>query len=112
ADKMNQHNKIVFSKTIKQSLWHPTNFVSGDPTEEIMLLKGKKGKDMILFGSASIASALIRSGMVDEYHLWIHPVILGRGKPIFHDLRNQIKLKLKDSVIFESGAVANYYSLQ
>jgi dihydrofolate reductase len=111
ADKMNQHNKIVLSKTIRQSLWHPTLFVSGNPTGEIRLLKEKTGKDMILFGSASVATALIRSGMADEYHLWIHPVILGSGKPIFKDLQNRIRMKLKDSVIFESGVVANYYEV-
>jgi dihydrofolate reductase len=48
--------------------------------------------------------------MVDEYHLWIHPVILGGGKPIFNNLQKQMKLKLKDSVSFESGVVANFYS--
>jgi dihydrofolate reductase len=110
ADKMNQHIKIIFSKTIKQSVWHHSIFDTSDPTEKIKLLKRKKGKDMILFGSASLASALIQSGIVDEYHLWIHPIILGRGTPIFHDLRNQIKLKLKDSVVFDSGVVTNYYS--
>jgi len=110
ADKMNEHSKFVFSKTFKHSLWNPSIFATGDPAEEIRLLKGKKGKDMILFGSASLVSALILSNMVDEYHLWIHPVILGRGNPIFHDIRNQIKLKLKDSVTFDSGVVANYYA--
>jgi dihydrofolate reductase len=46
---------------------------------------------------------------VDEYHLWIHPVILGRGKPFFHHLQKQMNLQLKDSVSFESGVVVNYY---
>ncbi|MEJ0083143.1 MAG: dihydrofolate reductase family protein [Puia sp.] len=63
--------------------------------EEIKRLKEQEGKDMILFGSARLASAFIRSGMVDAYHLWIHPVILGRGKPIFNDLQKQMNLKLK-----------------
>jgi dihydrofolate reductase len=68
-----------------------------------------EGKDMILFGSARLASTLILSGVVDEYFLWIHPVILGTGKPIFHNLQEQMNLKLKDSVNFESGVIANYY---
>lgn len=109
ADKMNQHTKVVFSKTIKKSNWHHTIFAAADPTEEIKRLKELKGKDMILFGSSRLASALIQSGIVDEYYLWIHPVILGSGRPIFHHLKKKINLKLKDTVNFESGVVANYY---
>jgi dihydrofolate reductase len=109
ADKMNQHTKVVFSKTIKESIWHRTVFARGDSKEEIKMLKGQKGKDMILFGSASLASALILSGMVDEYDLWIHPVILGAGKSIFNHLQKQMNLRLKDSISFESGVLTNYY---
>jgi len=110
ADKMNQHKKIIFSKTIKKSIWQHSVFVTGDPKEEIKRLKEQEGKDMILFGSARLASTCILSGIVDEYHLWIHPVILGRGKPMFNHLQKQVNLKLKDSVSFESGVVANCYS--
>jgi dihydrofolate reductase len=95
ADKMNHHGSV---------------FATGDPKEEIKKLKKQEGKDMILFGSARLASMFIVSGMVDEYHLWIHPVILGRGKPIFNNLQKRMNLKLKDSVSFESGVVANLYS--
>jgi dihydrofolate reductase len=111
ADKMNHHTKIVFSKTKKQSLWHPSIFATGNPQEEIKLLKQQKGKDMILYGSGSLASTLILADIVDEYQLWIHPIILGSGKPIFKNLNKQINLKLKDSVSFESGVVTNYYTL-
>jgi dihydrofolate reductase len=109
ADKMNQHIKVVFSKTLKKSIWHRSVFATGDPREEIKRLKEREGKDMILFGSASLASTFILSGIVDEYHLWIHPVILGRGKPIFNRLQKRMNLKLKDSVTFECGVVTNYY---
>jgi dihydrofolate reductase len=110
ADKMNQHTKVVFSRTLNKSIWQPSVFATGDPKEEIKRLKEQEGKDMILFGSARLASIFILSGIVDEYHLWIHPVILGRGIPIFNHLPKRMNLKLKDSVSFESGVVANYYS--
>ena len=108
ADKMNQLTKVVFSKTKKI---HVASFrvCKRRSEEEIKQLKKQEGKDMILFGSASLAYRFIRSGIVDEYHLWIHPVILGSGKPIFYHLQKQMKLKLKDSVSFDSGVVANYY---
>ena len=112
ADKMNQHTKIVFSKTLKKSIWHHSVFATGDPTEEIKRLKEQEGKDMIVFGSARLAFTLIQSGIVDEYHLWIHPVVLGSGKPIFSHLQKKMKLNLKESVSFESGVVANYYGLK
>jgi dihydrofolate reductase len=110
ADKMNQHTKVVFSRTIKKSIWDHSVFASGDPKEEIKRLKEQEGKNMILFGSVRLASMFILSGIVDEYHLWIHPVILGRGKPFFDQLQKQMNLKLKDSMRFESGVVENYYT--
>jgi len=110
ADKMNQHTKVVFSKTLRKSIWHHSVFTTGDPKEEIKRLKELEGKDMILFGSARLASVLIMSGIVDEYHLWIHPVILGSGIPLFKHLQLRMNLKLKDSVGFESGVIANYYT--
>jgi dihydrofolate reductase len=110
ADKMNQHTKVVFSRTLKKSIWYRSVFATGDPIEEIKRLKEQEGKDMILFGSARLASLFILSGIVDAYHLWIHPVILGKGKLLFNHLQQQTNLKLNDSVIFESGVVANYYS--
>ncbi len=110
ADKMNQHTKVVFSKTIKKSIWPHSVFATGDPEEEIKQLKEQEGKDMILFGSARLASTFIQSGMVDEYHLWIHPVILGSGKSMFSHFHKPMNLTLKDSVRFESGVVANLYS--
>ena len=67
ADKMNQHTKVVFSKTLKKSIWHRSVFATGNPKDEIKQLKEQEGKDMILFGSASLASTFILSGMVDEY---------------------------------------------
>ena len=84
-------------------------FATGNPLEEINLLKQKKGKDMILYGSATLLSTIIRCNLADEYQLWIHPVILGRGNLLFKNFNNRMNLKLKDSFIFESGVVANSY---
>jgi dihydrofolate reductase len=109
ADIMNQHTKVVFSKKIQKSIWHRSVFATGDSNEEITRLKRQEGKDMILFGSASLASTFILSGVVDEYLLWIHPVILGSGKPLFNHPQKKMNLKLRDSMSFESGVVANYY---
>jgi dihydrofolate reductase len=109
ADRLNHHTKFVFSKTKAESIWHNSIFTSGDPREEIKVLKHQKGKDMILYGSATLLSTIIPCNLADEYQLWIHPVILGRGNLLFKNLGTRMKLKLKDSFIFESGVVANSY---
>jgi dihydrofolate reductase len=111
ADKLNRYTKVVFSGTGMDSIWENTVFAIRNPELEILSLKQQKGKDIILYGSGALVSALIQSGLVDEYLLWIHPVILGRGKPLFNKLNTRLNLKLKNSFLFDSGVVALRYSL-
>jgi dihydrofolate reductase len=103
AERMESHAKIVFSKTTNRSRWSNTRFISADIKHEIQSLKQKKGKDILLFGSSTLVSTCIRYRLVDEYRLWIHPVILGKGKPLFTTREDRIGMKLKGSILFESG---------
>ena len=109
ADKMSRHIKLVFSKTRTDSIWNNSRFAVRNPAEEIKRLKRLNGKDIILFGSSSLVSALIHSNQVDEYQLWIHPVILGSGTPLFRNLKYPLNLYLSGSVIFESGVMMLNY---
>lgn len=111
ADLMNGHVKVVFSKTRSGPGWNNSIFTIKAPEEVIKSLRQQKGKDIILYGSASIASSVIRCNLADEYRLWIHPVILGNGNPLFRNLRNRIKLKLTDAIEFESGVVVCSYKV-
>jgi dihydrofolate reductase len=111
ADLMNGHVKIVFSKTRSGPAWNNSIFAIKSPEEEIKRLRQQKGKDIILYGSGSIASTVIRCNLADEYRLWIHPIILGSGNPLFKNLKNRIKLKLTDAVTFESGVVVFSYEV-
>lgn len=113
ADKMNTYSKMVFSKTLENvewGKWNNARLVKDEIEKEISTLKRKPGKDMVIFGGANIVHALESLGLIDEYHLIVHPVILGSGKPLFdpenYKDRNHLKL-LK--TINNSGIVLLHY---
>jgi dihydrofolate reductase len=89
--------------------WADSAVASGDLTEEINRLKAEPGKDILAHGGASFAQSLARAGLVDEYHLVIHPVALGTGLPLFKDLANPIKLDLVSASTFDNGVAAHIY---
>ncbi|OLC62521.1 MAG: hypothetical protein AUH89_01170 [Ktedonobacter sp. 13_1_40CM_4_52_4] len=109
---MNTIPKIVFSKTLETvewGKWQNARLVKDDPAETIANLKQQPGRDMAIFGSGGLVSQLAQRGLVDEYQLRVHPVVLGSGKPFFKDLKEQMKLKLLDSRAFPSGVVVLSY---
>jgi dihydrofolate reductase len=98
-----EKKKIVFSNTILQVGWNAQLF-KGDIAEEINKLKAQPGKDMSV-GGANLAGTFIRLGLIDEYHLYFHPVILGSGKPMFPPLPGWINLDLVETRTFSSKVV-------
>jgi len=109
ARKMNDTPKVVFSKTLDNSLWKDTTLAKGDLVEEIMKLKSREGKDIIAYGGGTFVSALIKAGLVDEFHLFVNPVILGRGMTIFKSLDHMQNLALMTSKSFACGIVVLCY---
>jgi dihydrofolate reductase len=105
ADRMNSHRKIVFSGSSPAFMWNNTLFVHGNLKREVIQLKKKKGKEILLFGSNTLASSIIHGGLADEYRLWIHPVILGKGNPLFRNLKTKLNFRLSDSRVFDSGVL-------
>lgn len=102
--------KIVFSKTLKKEDWNNTTVISGSNlTEEVGKLKKQPGKDLVIFGSPSLAREFIDLGLIDEYQLSVSPVILGSGKTAFHDIMKKVKLKLLRSQILKSGVATLHY---
>ena len=71
----------------------------------------KPGKDIWLYGGASLITNFMKLGLVDEFRLSVHPVILGEGKPLFMDLQARVNLKLVDTKSFSSGVVQLIYHL-
>ncbi len=99
--------KIVFSKTLDQVGWN-SRLVRGNIADEVKKLKAQPGQNLSV-GGAELASTFMQLGLIDEYELYIHPVILGGGKPMFRPLHDKIDLQLVESRTFRSGVVLLRY---
>jgi len=100
--------KIVFSRTLKNLEWKTARLAKRDIKEEVLALSQEPGKD-ILAGSPSLIVTLTQLDLIDEYHLVIHPVVLGNGLTLFKNISNSIDLKLLKTKTFGSGALVVYY---
>jgi dihydrofolate reductase len=101
--------KVVFSKTLPKTKWDGTELAQRLLAEEINALKAEPGRDMIAFGGAGFASALIANNLVDEYQFYINPVALGDGLPIFRQRGKDSSLQLQEATGYACGiAVVRY----
>jgi dihydrofolate reductase len=100
-------HKIVFSKTLERVQDNAT-LNRGNIVDEVVRLKAQSGKDMSV-GGATIAASLSRHGLIDEYQLFVQPVILGGGTPMFQGSDDPIKLRLVETRTFRSGVVLLRY---
>ena len=110
AKKMIETPKIVFTKTLNKSEWSNTDIATGDLKDEITKLKSQSGGDIIVYGGASFDSSLIKENLIDEFYLFVNPVVLGTGKTIFKDLNEIRKFILIESIVFDSGIVLLHYA--
>jgi dihydrofolate reductase len=106
---MNNLPKIVFSTTMQSADWNNSRIVSDNIDDEVARLKKKPGKDLMIQGSASIVQQLTNLGLIDEYRLLIHPVVLGSGKPLFQNVEDRAKLELVDSKVYGNGVIGVKY---
>lgn len=104
-DKMNNLPKIVFSKTMERVEWKNTRLIKEITSEEILKMKKQPGKNMVIYGSGSIVSTFMNMGLIDEYHLFVNPVILGVGKPLFKSTKDRHNLELVNTKVFTNGVV-------
>ena len=109
---LNNVSKYVVSSTMKDPDWERSTVLSGDLEENVRKLKGDLGKDIVVTGSITLVHELIRLGSVDEYRLFVHPVVLGNGARLFEGATTVPKLKLIDSRPFRSGVVLTSYSTE
>jgi len=101
-------SKVVFSNTLKEVEWKNTRLATRTHQEEVMNLKQQQGKN-ILAGGPSIITALLSSGLIDELQLYIHPIVLGKGSPLFKNITEKINLLLIKTKTLGSGVVIHYY---
>src|ERR1044072_2139724 len=112
ASMLNSYPKVVFSKSMTSVTWHNARLAKRGIGEEVQELKHRKGKDMIVYGSGKIVTALTKLGLVDEFRMWVHPVVLGCGKPVFKELADMLDLHLIKTEIFSSGVVILCYTVK
>ena len=108
ATVMDNTPKIVFSHTLKNVDWKSAKLANRDLEEEVSALKQQSGKD-ILVGSPSLIVALTKHNLIDEYQLCIHPVIVGKGLPLFKNINDKTILRLKKTKALSGGAIILYY---
>jgi dihydrofolate reductase len=102
--------KIVFSKTLNEVTWNNTQLIKGNLAEEVKKLKQQPGKDLAIFGSPGLAASLMNLGLIDEYKLTVHPIILGNGISAFANNTTKSTLKLLDSKTLKSGVLTLHYT--
>jgi dihydrofolate reductase len=101
--------KIVFSKTLNEVTWNNTRLIKDNIAEEVKKLKEQPGKDLVIFGSPGLAATFMNLGLIDEYKLTVHPVILGNGISVFKNTTKS-SLKLLDTKTLKSGVVTLHYA--
>ncbi|OAS15782.1 dihydrofolate reductase family protein [Paenibacillus oryzisoli] len=104
-------DKYVFSRT-QQAADDKAIYIHDHITEEVTKLKNKPGRDIWLYGGGSLITTFINLGLVDEFRLSVHPVILGEGKPLFTDIKQRLNLELVNTRTFSSGVVQMVYRLR
>ena len=110
APVFNANPKVIFSKTLASVDWNNTRIERGEAADGIARLKAEDGGDYILLhGGATFARALSQLGLIDEYHLMVHPVVLGAGDPLFPAFDPPLRLELIEARPFSSGCVLHVY---
>jgi dihydrofolate reductase len=113
ARKMVNIPKVVFTKTLDKSEWTNTVVATGDLDDEIFELKSQEGGgDIIVYGGVSFDSSLIKANLIDEFYLFVNPLIMGNGKTIFKDLKEIQKFTLIESKTFDCGLVLLHYEVK
>ncbi|GAB3757989.1 dihydrofolate reductase family protein [Spirosoma pomorum] len=104
--------KIVFSTTLPSADWHNTRLIKDNVVEEVNKLKQQEGNDLVIFGSPGLAKSLINLGLIDEYKLTLHPVLVGKGISLFDSHTPLSKLILLESKTLGSGVLTLHYAAQ
>lgn len=105
---LNSKTKYVFSKT-KTGDGTNAIFINADIKETVLTIKQQTGKNIWLYGGAKIITTFLNLDLIDEYRLAVHPVILGKGKPLFQNVEDRHKLILVDSKGYNSGVTLMTY---
>jgi dihydrofolate reductase len=109
ASYLNEVAKYVVSNTLIDPQWRHTMVLSGDPVAEVQALKDAPGRDIVVTGSITLCHALIAAGLVDEYRLFVYPIVQGRGRRLFPEGVQLQRLRLRDAKAFRGGVTYRCY---
>ena len=104
-------HKVVLSNTMKDAELNNTTIISDNISNRMNEIKQQAGNDILLFGSPTATHALMQHGLIDGYWLFVNPIILGQGIPLFVDIKDKIKLKLISAHQFTCGVNALDYTV-
>jgi dihydrofolate reductase len=107
-DRMNGIAKYVASTTLKDLEWENSHLIEGDVPEAVAKLKQEPGQDLIVYGSHDLTRNLLEHDLVDEYQLWVYPVVLGKGRSFFED-GVELALELVDTTVIPPGVAILRY---
>jgi dihydrofolate reductase len=110
TDYLNQVQKYVVSSTMTDPQWRNSTVLSGDPAREIGALMEQPGQDIVVTGSIRLCHTLIAAGLVDEYRLFVYPMVQGRGRRLFPDDFELPKLTLLEAKSFSDGVILSRYA--
>ena len=111
SDYLDEVSKYVVSSSLDDPGWQHSTVLRGSAIDEVQALKRKPGKDIVTTGSITLVHELIGAGIVDEYRLFVYPVVVGSGRRLFADATAVPKLRLEESRQFRSGIVLLRYRL-
>lgn len=106
----NKVSKIVLSNTISEKGLVNTTVISDQLADNINKIKKQEGENILIFGSPTASESLLNLGLIDEFWLFVNPVLLGHGIPLFKDVTVTTKLKLVETKTFSCGVIALHYA--
>jgi dihydrofolate reductase len=109
ADHLNSTRKHVASRTLDRVDWNNSTLITGDVAEYVATLKRQDGPEIQVHGSPGLIQTLLEHDLIDEYRMWIFPVVIGTGKRAFGDGTIPVALKLVDSKVSNTGVTINIY---
>jgi dihydrofolate reductase len=110
ADQLNSTRKHVASRTLERADWNNSVVIQGDVPEYVAAIKAEDGPEIQVHGSPGLMQTLLEHDLVDDYRLWIFPIVLTSGKRFFGDGAIPVALRLVDSRVTKTGVTVNTYA--
>jgi dihydrofolate reductase len=109
AAEVNRPAKVLVSSTVTDPAWARTTVISGDVVDGVRALKQQPGGAILVNGSIRLSQTLLEAGLVDELHLFIHPIVVGHGQRLFAEQGPQLPLAVAHSEVFPTGVISIRY---